>query len=231
MPARRRASRKAGGARKKVARKRSPARKGGKAARRGRRAAKAAGKGTRARKASGRKAPSIDAVARRIVAAAVKPAKFKLEDLYTDQSVSAESGPGVPVTGLEGLRRKMDTWSQIQEAQTWRPVSVLTKGNKVVIEWDADVTLRGGRKVKFKEVAVHEVKGGKIASERYYYDPGQLAPPSQAARPPTTPPSSTPRPMAGSSGGGISSGAASGLSGGASGSSGESRPRVDPLDL
>jgi hypothetical protein len=117
-------------------------------------------------------------------------------------------------------------WNQIQEAQTWRPRSILAKGNTVMIEWDADVTLRGGRKVSFKEVAVHEIKAGKIAAERYYYDPAQLAPPSVGARlggtmtetRPGSAPASTASPGGGSPGA-------------TPRPSVPPRPRVDPLDL
>jgi hypothetical protein len=48
------------------------------------------------------------------------------------------------------------------------------KGNVIVIEWDMEVTLRNGRTLSLSEIAVHETRGGKIASERYYYDPTVL---------------------------------------------------------
>jgi ketosteroid isomerase-like protein len=39
--------------------------------------------------------------------------------------------------------------------------------------------MRDGRTVKLQETAVHEIKNGKIQSERYYYNPAALAPPQQ----------------------------------------------------
>jgi hypothetical protein len=193
----------------------------------------------------------VEAVARKIVQAAANPSKFKLEDLYTEASTSVEPGGGAAVKGLAGLRQKNATWEQMQVGTTWRAKNVLTKGNTVIIEWDADVTLRGGRKINLQEIAVHEIKGGKIAAERYYYDPSLFAQAAQPQRPPT--PSSTPPPRPSSGGvssGGISSGGISRPSGGTSfggstpGSSsgsaakpaeqpsgGTSRPGVDPLDL
>ena len=50
------------------------------------------------------------------------------------------------------------------------------KGNGVAIEWDARVVTRGGKTVEWSEVAIHQIRGGKIVAERYYYDPQQLAP-------------------------------------------------------
>jgi hypothetical protein len=53
--------------------------------------------------------------------------------------------------------------------------------------------MKDGRAVKLSEVAVHELRGDKICSERFYYDPRALMPPPQVARtepprPPTPPP-------------------------------------------
>jgi ketosteroid isomerase-like protein len=53
---------------------------------------------------------------------------------------------------------------------------VWTGKNTVCIEWDGEVTLRDGRSVHLREIAVHEIKDGKIQHERYYYDPSALAP-------------------------------------------------------
>ena len=44
-------------------------------------------------------------------------------------------------------------------------------------ELDAEVKLRDGRLVSLQETAVHDVRDGKIVSERYYYNPMALAPP------------------------------------------------------
>ena len=74
----------------------------------------------------------------------------------------------------------MATWGQMQDGTTWRARNIFVKGNTISIEWDCDVKLKDGRSVSFKEVAIHEVKGGKIVAERYYYDPGQLAPPAMS---------------------------------------------------
>ena len=34
--------------------------------------------------------------------------------------------------------------------------------------------MKGGRKVLHREIAIHEVRNGKIVRERYYYDPSAL---------------------------------------------------------
>ncbi|MEE8557176.1 MAG: nuclear transport factor 2 family protein [Myxococcota bacterium] len=175
--------------RKKTARKKAARKKGGrkKAARKKTTQKKAARKRSPAKKAV-KTVSEAEALARKIVQVTLDPSKFQIEDLYAQDCTSLESGGGPPAEGHEGLRQKMETWGQMQDGATWRARNVFVKGNTVSIEWDCDVKLKDGRSVSFREVAVHEIKGGKIVAERYYYDPGQLAPPAEEPAPPPPPP-------------------------------------------
>jgi hypothetical protein len=65
----------------------------------------------------------------------------------------------------------------MQSGTTWKPRNVWTGKNTVCIEWDSTVNLRDGRTVQLREIAVHEIKNGKIQNERFYYNPGDLGPP------------------------------------------------------
>jgi hypothetical protein len=193
MAARKKATKKRSTARKSASRRKAPARK--KAAPKKRRAAARpvrSGKRRPAAKAKG--APTAEAIARKIIRATTDPSKLKIEDLYAEGCRSFEpSGP--PAEGLTGIQGKMALWDQMQEGQKWKAVNIFIKKNAISIEWDAKITLRGGRTVPFREVAVHDLKGGKIINERYYYDPSQLAPPEEPAAPPPAqppPPSSPP---------------------------------------
>jgi ketosteroid isomerase-like protein len=147
--------------------------------------------------AAARKTPSIEAVARKIVRATTNPAQLKLEDLYADSCTSYEAGSTEPAVGLAGLAEKLAWWESITEDQTWKPRNVWTKGNTIAIQWDAEVKFRDGRTIQFDEVAVHEVRGGKIVAERFYYDPRPFAPPEQeAAAPPQAEAAPPPEPEA-----------------------------------
>jgi ketosteroid isomerase-like protein len=66
----------------------------------------------------------------------------------------------------------------MQSGTTWKATHVWVGPKTICIEWDATVNVRDGRTVKLQEVAVHEIHGGKIQRERFYYDPNALAPPS-----------------------------------------------------
>ena len=76
----------------------------------------------------------------------------------------------------------------VHETQAWKARKIWTKGNTIAIQWDAQLKFRDGRSVEFEEVAMHEVRGGKIVAERYYYDPAVLMPPPQPEALPQPPP-------------------------------------------
>ncbi len=127
--------------------------------------------------AAEREPSSLAALARKLVEATLDETKFSIPDLYSADAVSVE-GNGNSVRGHAGLAQKLAMWNQMQEGTKWRARSIALGRNLIVIEWDADVTLRGGRVVQLSEVAVHEIEKGKIVSERFYYDPAALAPPA-----------------------------------------------------
>jgi ketosteroid isomerase-like protein len=141
--------------------------KGKKAARRG---------GAKARPAKKPAAgASIEALARRIVkATSLTP--FPLRELYSDDAVSEEATGDVS-RGIAGLEDKLKRWEQMQSGTKWKARNVWTRGNTICIEWDAEVAMRDGRTVRLREIGVHEIRGGKIGSERFYYNPLLLAPP------------------------------------------------------
>jgi len=121
----------------------------------------------------------LDALARKIVRVTSDPSKFVIQDLYTVDCESMEASGDID-RGHEGLQKKLQRWEQMQKGVKWKARNVFLGKGVICIEWDADVTLNDGRTVKLPEVAVHEIKGGKIARERYYYNPLALMPPPQS---------------------------------------------------
>jgi ketosteroid isomerase-like protein len=146
-----------------------------KAAKAAKKAAKRSRGGAKAKApAKARKASSLDALAKRIVAA-TQSGELDLRELYAEGCVSVEAS-GDTANGIAGLEQKLARWQTMQTGTRWKPRHVWTSGNTICIEWDAEVDLRDGRTVPLPEVAIHEVKDGKIVSERYYYNPLALAP-------------------------------------------------------
>jgi hypothetical protein len=157
--ARKRSSKKPARAKKKSAR-RAPARK------------KSAAK----KKAA---APGLEGLARKIVRMSTGPSfgAAEIRELYNPDCVSVEAS-GATARGYAGLEAKMKGWEQMAASMVSTPRNVWTSRSTICIEWDSTVNTRDGRTVKLHEVAVHEIKNGKIQSERYYYDPASLAPPT-----------------------------------------------------
>jgi ketosteroid isomerase-like protein len=123
---------------------------------------------------------ALAALARKIVSVTSQHGDFLA--LYSPDVVSEEAA-GAPVHGFDGLNQKLEGWNQMQEGTTWSARSVATdaRSGTIIIEWDCQVKLRGGPTVPLKEVAVHQVKNGKIVAERYYYNPAALSPPADDA--------------------------------------------------
>jgi hypothetical protein len=168
-PAARKSSSRPSKARKKAASRRIAARPTKPAARA---AAKASPKTAKPRAAAG---SGLLALARKIVRATRNPQHFDLRDLYAEGAVSREAS-GAIATGFAELEAKLTGWNSMQERTEWNPRKVFAEGDSICIEWDATVWMRDGRVVPLSEVAVHEVRDGKIVSERYYYNPLALAP-------------------------------------------------------
>ncbi len=106
----------------------------------------------------------------------------EIRALYNPDCTSTE-GNGGTSTGYAGLEAKMKGWEQMTASMVSKARNVWTGKNTICIEWDSTVTTRDGRTLKLQETAVHEIKNGKIQSERYYYNPAALAPPPQQSLP------------------------------------------------
>lgn len=135
-----------------------------------------------AKKAAPKAAASgLEALAKKIVrmsqGQSFGPAEIRA--LYHPDAVSTEAS-GQTATGYAGLEEKMKGWEQMAASMVSKPRNVWTGKSTICIEWDSTVTTRDGRTLKLQETAVHEIKNGKIQSERYYYNPAALAPPQQS---------------------------------------------------
>jgi len=94
--------------------------------------------------------------------------------LYADHIESKEANNPASV-GIDAIKQKFAMWRGMVSNAAFTPRSVSADGNMIIIEWAGRVTLAAsGRVVDLNEVAVHEIAGGKIVKERFYYDPSVL---------------------------------------------------------
>jgi ketosteroid isomerase-like protein len=126
------------------------------------------------KRAAKTKAAGIEAVARKIVRATQKPG-FPFMTLYRPDATSTEA-TGVAARGHAELEAKNARWAEFQSSSKWTARNVWSGKNTVCIEWDGEVQTRDGRTLHLIEIAVHEIKDGQIQHERFYYNPGALAP-------------------------------------------------------
>ena len=95
--------------------------------------------------------------------------------LYAPDIESSEAGQP-PAVGIDALRGKFAGWRSMTTDTSFEPRRVVVDGNVIVIEWVGRVTLAAsGRQAELHEVAVHEIKNGKIAREAFFYNPAALA--------------------------------------------------------
>lgn len=115
-------------------------------------------------------------LAQRIVDLTVQHQDEQAFAFYADNVESIE--PGMPpVTGIEAIRQKFAMWRGMVSDSSWEARHVWVEGNAIAIEWAGRVTFAAtGKQAQFNEVAVHEIEGGKIVRERFYYDPSVLQP-------------------------------------------------------
>ncbi len=174
----------------KKTRMRKPARKATAKRKPAPRKASAKRKPVRKKKTAARaKTPTPELIARKIVRMTKDHSKMKVEELYAENCVSQEPNQSEPALGHEGRRAKDEYWETFQDSgkADWNAENIWIKGNKICIEWDAKIVTRDGRSLRFQEAAIYEVKGGKIVSERFYFDSAVLQPAARPAAPVPTP--------------------------------------------
>lgn len=140
---------------------------------------KAAKKSTAKKKTASRNAPTLAdlrRIARSIVTSTSVMDEKRMMNLY-DTGVESEevSAGSKPIVGLEALKQKGEAWDKRVSDARWHARNLWCDGQTVIIEWEAQLAMKpGGRKVLHREIAIHEVRNGKIVRERYYYDPSPL---------------------------------------------------------
>lgn len=94
--------------------------------------------------------------------------------IYADDVESVEMNQP-PTVGLDAIRAKLEGWNNMVSNPKFTAKNIWVDGDTIVIEWVGDVTLNAnGKQATLREIAVHEIKDGKIQRERFYYDPKVL---------------------------------------------------------
>ena len=94
-------------------------------------------------------------------------------ELFSDDAESIEppGSQGLPsVKGLEAIKKKAKDWeSMIQEVHGGWTSKPVVAGNHIAIAMGVDATMKDGNRMKMDEIAVYEVKDGRIVKEKFFY--------------------------------------------------------------
>lgn len=96
-----------------------------------------------------------------------------IADLYADNIVSYEpKGSHMEYTeGKEAVKAKTDYWYEsVQEVHSAEVSDPVVAGDHFSVSMKMDVTYKEGGRMMMQEVAVYEVKDGKIISEQFFYN-------------------------------------------------------------
>ena len=96
-------------------------------------------------------------------------------ELFSENSVSIEPPHGVAMgmsnaVGLDAIKKKGEAFGQmVEEMHGGYSTPPVVGGNFFSVAMGMDVTMKGAGRVKMDEVAVYEVKDGKIVLEQFFF--------------------------------------------------------------
>ena len=97
------------------------------------------------------------------------------EELYGENAVSIEPPQAAAmgmhnVEGLDAIKQKGKDWeAQVEEMHGGYTSKPVVGGNYFAVAMGMDVTMKGAGRVKMDEIAVYEVKNGKIVKEQFFF--------------------------------------------------------------
>jgi SnoaL-like domain len=97
-----------------------------------------------------------------------------IEQFYAEDATMQENGQpprGGRAVLIEGERKMMAGFAEMH-ARRVGPVFI--DGDDVVIRWQFDFTVPGGRTLHLDELAYQRWQGDRVITERFYYDPAWI---------------------------------------------------------
>jgi ketosteroid isomerase-like protein len=100
-----------------------------------------------------------------------------LDELYSPEIVSTEprgdANMPAEMKGIEAIRAKTQWWFDTYQQNEQKVDGPLVADTHFAVRFYMDTTHKqSGQRMKMTELAVYEVKDGKIVSERFFYSPG-----------------------------------------------------------
>lgn len=95
-----------------------------------------------------------------------------IEDLYADNVESTEpmNNDGKPVVGKEAVITKNNDWyASVEEVHGATIGDPIVTGNFFACTMEMDVTYKAHGRMTMNEIAVYEVKDGKVVKDQFFY--------------------------------------------------------------
>jgi hypothetical protein len=94
-------------------------------------------------------------------------------ELFSNDAFSIEppTSKGIQsVQGKDAIKKKGEQWAEmVEKVNGGYSNDPIVAGNHFAVAMGMDVTLKDGNNMKMDEVAVYEVKDGKIVKEQFFY--------------------------------------------------------------
>jgi hypothetical protein len=95
------------------------------------------------------------------------------EELFAENAVSIEPphSQGLQsVQGLAAIKKKGEDFNNMVEEMHGGYVGdPIVAGNYIAVAMGMDVTMKGAGRMKMEEIALYEVKDGKVVKEQFFY--------------------------------------------------------------
>jgi|SRR5687768_5367810 len=95
------------------------------------------------------------------------------DELFADNAASVEppTSPGLQsVQGLSAIKEKGKQFNEmVEEMHGGYSTDPVVAGNHFAVAMGLDATMKGMGRTKMDEIAVYEVKDGKIVKEQFFY--------------------------------------------------------------
>ena len=95
------------------------------------------------------------------------------DELFSEDAESVEppNSPGMKsVKGIDAIRKKGQQFNDmVEEMHGGYSSEPLVAGNHFAVAMGMDVTMKGQGRSKMDEIALYEVKDGKIVKEQFFY--------------------------------------------------------------
>lgn len=87
------------------------------------------------------------------------------------QSIEPPNAQGMKsVQGLDAIKKKGEEWNKmVEEVHSAYSGTPVVAGNHFSVPMGMDLTMKGAGRTKMDEIAVYEVKDGKIVKEQFFF--------------------------------------------------------------